>query len=83
MAKNWTEAQVTRPPDWAYDTAISVPHPFDSAEDLANDYSQLAQDRRDGTSDHRAVADALELRPGGPLAFADQVSRFFRTQHPQ
>ena len=42
MAKNWTEEQVTRLLDWAYDTAISVPPPFDSAEDLANDYSRGA-----------------------------------------
>ena len=40
MAKNWTEEGVARLLDWAYDTAISGPLPFDSAEDLANDYLQ-------------------------------------------
>ena len=40
MAKNWTEEGVARLLDWAYDTAISGPLPFDSAEDLANDYMQ-------------------------------------------
>ena len=39
MAKSWTEEQVTRLLDWAYDTAISGPPPFDSAEVMANDYT--------------------------------------------
>ena len=38
MAKSWTEEQVTRLLDWAYDTAISGPPPFDSAKDMAEDY---------------------------------------------
>ena len=40
MAGRWTQEKITGLLDWAYDTAISGPPPFDSAEDLAASYMQ-------------------------------------------
>ena len=40
MAAGWTQEKITRLLDWAYDTAISGPPPFDSAEDLATSYME-------------------------------------------